>query len=265
LERALSNLTPLESATTLESLATGLSSPEAKLTITILAEDLHAAAAVLAALISEFEAWQREVITDPRPRRGRADVTAIGPGGIDIKGSNGPERIEWDAFADQPDALHQLFHRRLKRNWTPDEERGIAVLLRHAAALNTLRRTRASFDDPASLKKRDQEKILSAYEPASLWSKDTLQAKLLEQEHAAASSICQAFEFAAKEQWSSATSTLLHARSTYPDTLLLLMLSDGSGPSLPGPGTGAPDAPGDRAGLDPEGPSVASPSDPGSE
>jgi len=263
LELNLSLLRSSQSAETLESLAAALNTEEARASIASLAGDLRAAGAALSALISEFDSWRRKTIADPRPRRGNTEATAVGPEGIEVLGAGGSELIEWRHFADQPDALHQLFNRRLNANraWTKEEMEGIAVLLRHAAVLNTVRKTRACFTEGTSLKKSEIQKILEAYEPAAEWSERTPQAVLLGREIDAAKSLTRALELAAKEQWSAATSTLVHTQRSYGETLLLLMLSDGSGAST------SPTAQDQAAppALDPEGPAVPSPPDPGGE
>lgn len=266
LELNLTSLRPADGATRLEELAARLNTEEARATVTSLAEDLRAAAAALSALTSGFDSWRRMSIADPRPRRGNTDVVSISTEGVDVQGDDGPERVEWEAFADQPDALHQLFHRRLQRDWTEHEERGIAVILRHAAVLNTLRLTREAFSDPSTLRSRDVEKILDAYAPAANWAKRTLQADLLEREVAAANSLTEALLLASEGQWNSATSDLVHTSRTYTDTLLLLMLSDGSRRQEADSEALAPDdLPGVPSGLDPEGPDIPSPPDPGGE
>jgi len=265
LEGALSELRPGEAASKLEALAASLSTEESRAVISSHASDMRAAAGALSALSSGFDSWRRRSIADPRPRRGNTEVNSITESGIEIQGSNGAEQIQWSAFADNPGALHQLFLRRLNREWTDSEEEGIAVLLRHAAVLNTLRTSRSGFDDPTELRERDLERVLAAYEPALDWAEQTIQRDRLLHELNAASSLIQALGLASKEQWGSATSTLTHTTQTYPDTLLLLILSDGRGaPEEPpaAPSTEEELAP-PGEGLDPEGPAVPSPPSPG--
>jgi hypothetical protein len=224
----------------------------------------------LTALSSNYDSWRRSSISDPRPRRGNAEVVALGPSGVDIQGAAAPERIQWSAFASQPEDLHQLFLRRLSRPWSEEEERGIATLLRHAAVQRTLRELAAVIDAPSDLRERDVEKILEAYEPASRWAAGTAQTDLLDQELAAARSLTQGIRLAASEQWAAATTTLRDAETTYADTLLLRLFSDGSAASAE-PETPAANDPADETPssegtpnpgeLDPSGPELPSPPD----
>jgi serine/threonine protein kinase len=260
IERDLAALQPGEAAAKLETLAGALSTDESRAVISSHASDLRGAAAALLTLSSEFDSWRRKSIDDPRPRRSNTEVLSISADGVQIQGSDGSELIEWSAFADQPGSLHQLFLRRLNRAWTAEEEEGIAALIRHAAILNTLRVTRSGFDDPSELKEKDLERALEGYKPPRSWADKTVQGARLRHELEAATSLTHALGLAAKGQWGSATSTLTHTTRTYPDTLLLLILSDGRGapestPEPPAPNEPTP--PGE--GLDPEGPAVPSP------
>jgi hypothetical protein len=263
-EQHLEALRPGDAAEKLEAILSSLAIEESRAVITAHASDLRMAAEALSSLTSDFDSWRRKSIADPRPRRGNTEVTAISDTGVDIQGSSGEEHIEWAAFADKPDALHQLFLRRLSREWTDTEEAGIAVLLRHAAILNTLRVTRTGFEDPKELRERDIERMLAAYEPARDWAERTIQRDRLQHELQAASSLTQALQLAAEEQWGSATSVLTHTQQTYADTLLLLILSDGRGVPEAAPEEPASELPlPAEDGLDPEGPAVPSPPAPG--
>ena len=266
LEADLAALSPSSAAEKLEALAASLSTEELRAMISSHAADMRAAAAALNALSAELSAWRRNSIADPRPRRSNAEVTAISAAGVEIQGSRGAEQIPWSEFAANPEALHQLFLRRLNRDWTEEESAGIAVLLRNAAVLNALRITRGGFDDPSELKERDLERALSGFDPAAEWAQKGAGRDRLGLEREAATSLSQALSLAAQEQWGSATSTLAHTTSAYAGTMLLLILSDGSGSSV----SEASEAPSDETGstpggLDPAGPSVPSPPAPGGE
>jgi len=264
IEADLNSLRPGDGAKRLEGLLAGLATEESRAVIASHAEDLKAASSALSALIQEFAAWRRNSIADPRPRRGNAEVASISETGVEIKGSRGLELVEWSAFADNPEALHQLFLRRLAREWTEAERAGIAALLRNAAVLNTLKVTREGFEDPKELKERDLERVLAAYDHARGWAEESVQRARLEHELEAATSLTQALGLAADEQWSSATSTLSHTTETYAGTMLLLILSDGSGASEEAPTSGPEDSPSPQGGgLDPAGPAVPSPPSPG--
>ena len=81
---------------------------------------------------------------------------------------------------------------------------------------------------------------------------------------AVANALTLALTLAARDQWGSAASTLTHAARTYPNTLLLLMSSDGSGVQAQEEDVPThEESPGPDQGLDPEGPAVPSPPDPG--
>ncbi len=263
IEPDLAALRHADAASKLEDLAKTLTTEESRAIISAHASDLRAAAGALSTLTTEFDSWRRKAIDDPRPRRSNAEVSSISADGVMIDDSGSEKLIEWSAFADQPDALHQLFNRRLNRDWTPDEEEGIAVILRHAAVLNTLRLTRQGFGASEALKEKDLKRVIEGYEPSKEWAAATIQGERRRHEQNAASSLSKALGFAAEGKWGSATSTLTNVTRTYPDTLLLLILSDGRG--APEEPTGPPpseDPVGPGEGLDPEGPAVPSPPTP---
>ncbi|MCC6405689.1 MAG: serine/threonine protein kinase, partial [Planctomycetes bacterium] len=175
-------------------------------------------------------AWRRKTIADPRKGKGanRNAVTADARG-VSVEGEGGVETIPWSAFGLRPRELNQLFHERLTRDWTAEEQRGIAALLRLASIsaavegagemLQTARR--------ATFSEGEFKELVEGYRLAKNWTNVESDARVLEREQTAAELLGRALRAMDGAAWSSVVANLERIEHEFGDTLLFRLLTGG--------------------------------------
>ena len=258
----------LETVTTrLATLEQQLGSETLRTHVREIAAQAAIARAALDSLAAAFadQGWRRRTIVDPRGRR-EAVRDAVGASGegvlVRVDGEN--ELIPWSTYGGRVELIEQVFKGRLERDYSADEHRGILVLLRLAAvseaidlADQVLRPDGRSIFQPA-----EAEQMLEAFDRALRWAEGfsgaqrgemKTQLDALTAERDAARLLGAALLAAEEEAWASVVGEMENLFVDHQDTLLVTLLSDGSGwreapapaPSPPGAGSdGAPPADG---------------------
>ncbi|MCE9594836.1 MAG: protein kinase [Planctomycetes bacterium] len=198
--------------------------------------DLERGQRILELVGAEFGkgSWRRKTIADPRKGKGqnRNAVTADARG-ISVDGDGGVETIPWSAFGPRPRELHQLFHERLTREWTADEQRAIAGLMRIASVsaaidgagemLQTSRR--------ATFSEGEYKELVEGFQLATNWAHQDGEVRLLAEESVAADLLGRALRFIDGGQWASAVANLERIERDHAGTLLFRLLTGGPGVS----------------------------------
>ena len=195
-----------------------------------LRQDLAAGSAALDALVSAFAAgqWRRRAILDPRAAgRGSQTVVAADAGGLAVGEAGAGERIAWEAFAANPAALDQLFHQRLTREYTPEERRGIAFLMRLAAVERAVAQAEAALAGAAAGGEQ-LAALVSGFEVARPWCVEAAASAALEAELAAARLLGDSLAAAGRGSWALAATRAGWLLEDHAGTLLVRRLSDGS-------------------------------------
>jgi len=235
--RALELDALLEQLTALEP---GLRGESARATFEPVLADVRRARQALSILIDSFAAgeWRRRAIADPRPRHsGAADIIAVDISGLTLSIGGEAQPLTWAAFGGSVDALEQLFKGRLARSYTTEEDAAIATLLRLAAVGQATALAEQVLDPTQSgiLQPSEVRRMQSAFEPAEAWISDggagvlAAQTQRLERERGAAAVLAEALLAAQAHEVSRAVATFEHLFGAYGDTLVVLLLADGSG------------------------------------
>jgi len=180
--------------------------------------------------------WRRRLIPDPRSRR-RTNEEA---GSLDAEGVrlvDGGELIPWSAFGGDAKVVDQLFLERLGRDYTSDELHGIEALVRIAAVLEAVQIAGELLDGPVRPKfdGDDADDLLAGFGTAAAWAAERSDDSALAREREAARRLADALLHASDGAWSSATAALEDLLESSRESLLVRLLSDGSGlhPELP--------------------------------
>ncbi len=215
-----------------------LGSPAARTFAAALDADLAAAQASLRTLGREFASWRRRSFTDPRAGKG-ATRNAVGADadGILAEDGSGTEHVPWSAFGGDDREISKLFTERLSREWTPDELRGIAALLRMTAVVEALGRAGKMFDATkrSNFTEADQKEMTDCFAQAETWADKAGTSAALKKEAAAARELALVCEKMTEGAWSVAVSGAEDLLLRRGDTLLVKMLSDGTLPEMPVP------------------------------
>jgi len=223
-------------AADLEGLLGSLQTSRARTLVGELAEEVARAREALDALGGELALgrWRRRAIADPRTRRPvTVEIESLGPAGVVVGGDAGTETIPWASFTARSETIHQLFHSRLERDYTPDERRGIAALLRlvgvreaAAIAARTLDPGRRTVFRP-----EDAEEMEAAFEPALAWASEpdlgTEERDRVKAEQAAARLLGRALLLEQERSWSESLAVLETLLADHGGSLLVFGLSDG--------------------------------------
>jgi hypothetical protein len=196
--------------------------------------DGQLASAEARAFVGELERgnWKRKSISDPRTRsRAAREVVGASGQGLTIKTDGGVELIPFAAFAARPVDLHQLFHQRLTREYTPAEAAGIETLLRVSAVSLAVTETSdmLAADARAVLSEDEEHQIFEALDAVRPWAAMANATARLEREIEAAKVLTVALRAGTSNSWSQAVAALERLLGEFQATLLVRMLSDGRG------------------------------------
>jgi serine/threonine protein kinase len=219
-----------------------LGSPSARAFATALDADLAAAQTSLRTLGREFSSWRRRSFTDPRPGKG-GTRNAVGADEDGILAED--EHVPWSVFGGDDREISKLFTERLAREWTPDELRGIAALLRMTAVVEALGRAGKMFDGTrrSNFTDADQKEMTECFAQAEIWADKAGSSAAVKKEAAAAHELAVVCEKMTEGAWSVAVSAAEDLLLRHADTLLVKLISDGTLPVPPvEPATAAPPA-----------------------
>ncbi len=236
LEAELRRLDATAAAERLEDLAATLATEEERGRVDALGSDVRAAAAALDSLVFELdsEGWRRRSVLDPRPGRPvPREIVASDARGLLFAGENGVAVLPWSALAARPDAIDALFKTRLAREYSAGELEGIAALVRFAAVLRTVDALgpalgRLAGRPESAIAPLDPELVLDLYTPTLAWAERAGDAAPALAERAAALRILEAVDATERESWTEAALLLEETLEERVDTLLVLLLSDGT-------------------------------------
>jgi len=196
-----------------------------------LASEVRHASLALARLQAEFAAggWKRKALTDPRTRKVR-EVRDVRPEGLVFESEGGLETLTWRDTASDPDWWHLLFQQRLAREWTAEESRAIAALLRLAAAARGAELARALLAPGARsvLGPAELATLARLFEPALGWLGSAPDRPAFEHEDACARRLARALEQAQGRAWTAAAAELERLLAEDDTSLLVRLLSDGT-------------------------------------
>jgi hypothetical protein len=199
----------------------------------ILADCEHGAAA-LAMVGREYSTggWRRKTINDPRDKKNSAR-TAVGAdaNGVVCEGEGGAiETVPWSAFGGNAKEVSKLFWERTVREYTPEEVRAIAGLVRMSAVIEALDRTSKMFDRTrrSNFTEGNARDLADCFTPLQQWIQKLGNGGSLAREAAAAAVLGQVLGQTSEGAWSVAVAGTERLLAEYEDTLLVRLLSDGS-------------------------------------
>jgi serine/threonine protein kinase len=230
-ESLLAQMKLADAAALLDSVLPKLKTPASRLAVQTLSSELKSGAMAHALLVKTFAAgeWKRNTLPDPRGSS--KEASSIDKSGVTLGTREGTKVITWDQYSVQPDLVDKLFRNRLDREFTLVEEQGIASLCRVAAVLHAL-----SEADRILIPERlrrfetgDVESMLQGFQTANDWAvSDLAVAEANTRELSAATVLGRALLARAEGKPSIASAHLKYLLDSFHDSLLVLLLSDGS-------------------------------------
>jgi hypothetical protein len=218
-----------------------LESPAARATLAPIKDGVEAGQRALQNLVDAWDQgrWKRHSILDPRDGRGSLQAAGADASGLRLMVDGASKHTPWSAWKDNPRAFENLFTGRLDQPWTAAELQDISAALMLVSISQTLGYMEAflSGDDPfrASLSRTAQEDIARGYATAMDWADraasagggESARAEIMRE--AAASKVILSSLVAGKAgRWAEAVSALEYALGEHGDSLLVLLLADGS-------------------------------------
>ena len=231
--------------------AEGLTRGDSRGALEQVATELDAAGTILSAFgkAHELGQWRRTTVYDPRDDRWDP-IDAVGGDehGLFLDRRGEVEHVPWAAWGGQTEELDKLLAKRLTREWTESELQAIEVLLRVAAVVELLEISADVFDADGRgrLGRRESEEILQNFAVAADWNFPADARAKSDREQQAAQIFVAACEAASENAYSKAIGYLERLLEEHPDSLLVLLRSDGSEWRIKAPETSPPaDAPSD--------------------
>jgi hypothetical protein len=179
--------------------------------------------------------WRRKSFVDPRERKG-VTRNAVGADAVGLlyEGSGGAsDHVPWSAFGGNTKDLSRLFSERCTRDWTPEELRAIAGLLRLTACVEAVDITAKMFDGAkkANFTEANKKELLDAFaivtDAASHAPDEREEAA---REAAAADVLAGMLRLTTESKWSSAVAENERLITDFEDSLLVRILSNGLEP-----------------------------------
>ncbi len=199
-----------------------------------LAAESVSARSALASLRTEFAGggWRRKALLDPRSKRVR-EVRDVRPDGLVFDKDGALETISWREAQNDPEWWQQLFLARLAREWSDEEMRAIAALLRLVGAARGAELAREMIDPRArgTLAPAELTALAAVFDPAVNWlggpRADAAERVVMLGEQALARRLAQALEAAQNRAWTNASAQLEGLLREGSESLLVGLLSDG--------------------------------------
>jgi hypothetical protein len=236
LEHEIRTLDMAAARTRLTQLAAKVPSGPAQSFLNDLRTELEHGESVLATIGREYSGggWRRKTFSDPRDKKNPAR-TAVGAdaNGILSEGEGGAvENVPWSAFGGNAKELSKLFWERTAREYTPDEVRAIAGLIRMTAVVEALERTSKMFDRTrrANFTESNARDLAECFVPLQQWIQKLGGDASLARESQATAVLAQVLAQTTEGAWSVAVAGTERLLGEYQDTLLVRLLSDGSAP-----------------------------------
>jgi serine/threonine protein kinase len=197
---------------------------------------LRAARQVLETVGGEFDkgSWVRKQITDPRAKaRVSRDALGASAQGVLLKVNDNTELVPWSAFGGRAGDLHQLFHKRLSRDYTRDELLGIEFLVRMAAVLQAVDEASDVLivDNKSVLTDDEAHNMVDGFDLARIWGQLLGDTGACDRESQAARMLADILRAKNAGSWSAVVSGTERLLAEHPTTLIVRFLSDGRGAS----------------------------------
>ena len=234
LEREIRELDLASARNRLAGLEPQLGSPEAKAFVQALLADVEGAERALATLGREFSSWRRKSFTAPRAGKS-VSRNAVGADatGIMAEGEGGAvEHVPWSTFGGDDRELSKLFVERLTRDWTAEETRAIAGLIRLTAVVEAVGRASKMLDATKRFNFTDADghEMDECFVQARTWAERSGTQAQVEREKLATSMLAEVCRKMTDKSWATAAVMVEDLLARYPDTLLVRLLSDGTAP-----------------------------------
>ena len=246
LEGQLTGFDLTSAASTVEAAASMTTEEPLKALLNERAADLHAANTALERLVSGWDTpgWRRRSVLDPRPgASGSIEIVAVKPGQLSVTDDGATIDLPLSAWASHTGALANLFLGRLKRDWSPEEARGIAALLTLSATLETLNTLEPALG-PTALRvdPSDSAIVTAPFDKAHEWAAESqkdLQAELkailgdrtlthmVAEQQSAARFLTDALIARDEGRWDASAERLQRLIKERRDSWLVMMLSKG--------------------------------------
>lgn len=136
--------------------------------------DLRAANTALEGLAAGWESpgWRRRSVMDPRPgASGTVEIVGVQGSKLSVDDGGETTTLEISAWAGNTAELQNLFLGRLKRDWSPEESRGVASMLALSATLETLEALEPALGPTAMrVVPADPEAVTAPFAKAVEWA-----------------------------------------------------------------------------------------------
>src|SRR5262249_8044907 len=145
------------------------------------------------------------------------------------------EHVPWSAFGGDDREISKLFTERLSREWTPEEMRGIAGLLRITAVVEAVGRAGHMVDprERYNLTEADAAEMSDCCGQAQAWAEKAGTTEAVAKEIAAARQLALVCQKITEGSWSFAVNATEDLLARHADTLVVRLLSDGTMPEMP--------------------------------
>ncbi|MEM9380473.1 MAG: FHA domain-containing serine/threonine-protein kinase [Planctomycetota bacterium] len=232
LETSLTTFDLADAAERVRGAAAAVSDTDLQNELTAAADELALAASALDALLSAWEGngWRRRGVLDPRPEgSGTIDVVGVAPGALMLGDGGAPTRVPVSMWCGRTRALENLFRGRLSREWSPDERRGILVLLTVSATVESLRELEPALQpDAMRLTESSVESALEPFREAAEWVEgDAALTELADRQRAAVASLAAALVARENASWGLSAELLSRLLDERRSTWIVMLLSDG--------------------------------------
>lgn len=201
-----------------------------------LAREVSAARAALASLRTAFAAgeFRRKGVIDPRTKKLR-ELREFSDAGLVFEKDGALERVAWSDVRADAAWYRQLFDARLTRDWSAEEGRAIAALLRCMAAARAAELAREVLGGGGRglLQPAELEALAGGFAEASAWCRGTDLAwagelAACEREAASGAALATALAAAQERQWTRAVFELETLLAEGQGTTLVALLSNGA-------------------------------------
>ncbi len=197
-----------------------------------LSKQLHAARGAIPILITNWDQWRRKTVPDPRERRGGShEALGVDESGLRLNVRGEQELVLWSAYGGRTHDLNTLFTGRLSRSYTEEEKDSIGALMSLSAIAEAIGHASEMFTpgSGAVFTEKESRELPLAFEKAAEWCRDGDARLALDRERRAAELLGEALRYATETSWANAVSSVELLLDSYSDTLLVRMLSDGTG------------------------------------
>ena len=197
-----------------------------------LSELLHTARGAIPILIANWDQWRRKTVPDPRGGRGGShEALGVDEEGLRLNVRGEQELVPWSAYGGRTHDLNTLFTGRLSRPYTDEEKDSIGALMSLSAIAEAISQASEMFTpgSGAVFTEKESRELPLAFEKAAEWCRDEEARLALGRERRAAELLGEGLRYATETSWANAASSLELLLESYPDTLLVRMLSDGMG------------------------------------